>query len=182
MIRSDCTAFGMSSNNMSVPSPLEATTMISLIDFTKSPPLNTLVTYNALNSKPSCYTGPGSWLPPMQSTFLRDVGAVFAGTESTPEYGICDKWLFTIPSFGEVIFVFYFDQAFQNLVRYDFNVPHDPVQINVGVTTKFFNIVSGNKTLFPATIFAGSGSCSSDSIPLSPEYAHLLSGTSMPFP
>ena len=158
MIRGDCTAVGLASNNHSQPSQLTSLVSISLLDFTQSPPLNTYFEMGNLVNKSSCSTYPASWLPPPSSTFLRDVNAIYAGTEITEDYGICEKWSFVLPELPGPVFTFYID-SYTNLVRYDFIVLADSEQGNVGVTNKFYNIITGNKTLLPPTIFDGSGKC-----------------------
>ena len=160
MIRGDCTVVDLVSNNHSQPSPLTSLVTISLIDFTKSPPLNTFFEMGNLVNKSSCATYTASWLPPPSSTFLRDVNAVYAGTEITAEYGLCEKWSFVLAELKNTFFTFYFD-SFSNVVRYDFSSFSDPTQGQgeVGVTNKFYNIITGGKDLLPPTIFAGSGQC-----------------------
>ena len=157
MIRGDCTVVDLASNNHSQPSPLTSMVTISLLDFTKSPPLNTFFEMGNLVNKSSCTTYTASWLPPPPSTFLRDVGAVYAGTEITAEFGICEKWFFALAELKDTYFTFYFD-VFSNLVRYDFSSLSGP-QGGVGVTNKFYNVITGDKGLLPPTIFAGSGQC-----------------------
>lgn len=162
MIRADCTVVDLSSNNHSQPSSLASSVSISLLDFTKAPPLNTVLEFVNLANKPSCAVYEASWLPPFSATFLRDVDAIYAGVEITEEYGVCEKWTFEVSEIPGPIFTFYFD-AFTNLVRYDFFVLGDPVQGNVGVTNKFYNVVTGDKSLLPPTIFDGSGKCPQES-------------------
>ena len=162
MIRADCTVVDLSSNNHSQPSPLTSFVTISLLDFTKSPPLNTVLSLVNLANKSTCAVYEASWLPPFSATFLRDVNAIYAGNEITEEYGVCEKWTFVLVEFPGPIFTFYFD-SFTNLVRYDFYVIGDPEQGNVGVTNKFYNIQTGDKTLLPSTIFDGSGKCPQES-------------------
>lgn len=159
MIRGDCTVVDLTSNNHSQPSPLTSMVSISLLDFTKNPPLNTFFEMGNLVNKSSCATYPASWLPPPAPTFLRDVNAVYAGTENTAEYGVCEKWFFELDELKGTYFTFYFD-AFSNFVRYDFSSLSGP-QGGVGVTNKFYNIITGDKGLLPSTIFAGSGQCPS---------------------
>ena len=158
MIRGDCTAVGLLSNNHSQPSPLTSAVSISLLDFTQSPPLNTYFEMGNLVNKSSCTTYPASWLPPPAATFLRDVKATYAGTETLTDYGYCEKWSFELPELPGTIFTFYVD-LHTRIVRYDFIALDDPQQGSVGVTNKFYNIITGNKTLLPPTIFAGSGQC-----------------------
>ncbi len=158
MVRGDCTAVGLLSNNHSQPSPLTSMVSISLLDFTRNPPLNTYFEKGNIANKSSCSTYTASWLPPPASTFLRDVKAVYAGTEFTADYGTCEKWSFVIAELPGPVFTFYLD-SHGNLVRYDFFVLADPQQGDIGVTNKFYNIVTGGKTLLPPTIFDGSGKC-----------------------
>ena len=167
MIRSDCTATGYSSNNRSQPSPFTSHIFLSLLDFTKSPTLNTYFEMDNLVNKTSCMTYATSWLPPAHSTFLRDVKAAYAGEELTALYGACEKWSFTLAELQGAVFTFYFD-SFSNFVRYDFTVFSDPEQGNVGVTNLFFNTVTGDKNLLPPTIFAGSGHCPNATVSRSP--------------
>ena len=171
MIRGDCTAVDLASNNHSQPSPLTSLVSISLLDFTQSPPLNTFFEISNLVNKSSCATYPASWLPPPSSTFLRDVNAVYAGTEITADYGVCDKWSFVLLELPGTVFTFYLD-SYTNMVRYDFIALGDSEQGNVGVTNKFYNIVTGNKTLLPPTIFDGSGKCPNGTIHRSPLSLH----------
>ncbi|KAL5463855.1 hypothetical protein EMCRGX_G032798 [Ephydatia muelleri] len=96
MIRADCTVVDLSSNNHSQPSPLTSSVSISLLDFTKSPPLNTVLELTNLANGSTCATYEASWLPPFSQTFLRDVNAIYAGDEVTAEYGLCEKWTFEI--------------------------------------------------------------------------------------
>ena len=58
----------------------------------------------------------------------------------------------------------YFDMEFQRLVRYDFQT-FGGDQENVGVTTDLFNVVTGNESLIPASVFAGSGACGPSTTP-----------------
>lgn len=167
MIRGDCTVVDLISNNHSQPSPLTSSLSLSLLDFTKNPPLNTFFEMGNLVNKSSCSTYPASWLPPPSSTFLRDVNAGYAGTEITADYGVCEKWSFELSEIPGTIFTFYFD-SFTNLVRYDFISLSSSEQGNVGVTNKFFNMVTGDKNLLPPTIFAGSGQCPNGTISRSP--------------
>ena len=167
MIRADCTVVDLISNNHSQPSPLTSAISISLLDFTKQPPLNTFFEMNNLVNKSSCATYPASWLPPPSSTFLRDASAVYAGTETTQDYGVCEKWSFVLPELPGPVFTFYFD-SYTNLVRYDFIVLGDPEQGNVGVTNKFYNIITGDKMLLHPTIFDGSGKCPNSTVNRSP--------------
>lgn len=176
MIRADCTDVGLSSNNHSQPSPLTSSVSISLLDFTKSPPLNTVLELKNLVNGSTCATYEASWLPPFSETFLRDVNAIYAGDEITAEYGVCTKWTFELAQFPGPIFTFYFD-SFANFVRYDFYVLGDPEQGNVGVTNKFYNILTGDKTLLPPTIFDGSGKCPHESTA-----GHHASSLSMKLP
>eukprot|EP00731_Ephydatia_muelleri_P028253 Em0019g1126a len=88
MIRADCTVVDLSSNNHSQPSPLTSSVSISLLDFTKSPPLNTVLELTNLANGSTCATYEASWLPPFSQTFLRDVNAIYAGDEVTAEYGL----------------------------------------------------------------------------------------------
>ena len=60
MIRANCTVVDLISNNRSVPSPLTSSISISLLDFSKNPPLNTRMC-NLIN-KSICVTYPASWL------------------------------------------------------------------------------------------------------------------------
>ena len=158
MIRSDCTATGYSSNNHSQPTPFTSNIFLSLLDFTKSPTLNTYFEMDNLVNKTKCSTYTTAWLPPPKATFLRDVKAAYAGKEITAEYGVCEKWSFTLEQLPRTVFTFYFD-AFSTLVRYDFSTFSDPEQGNVGVTNLFYNVATGNKDFLPPTIFAGSGQC-----------------------
>ena len=158
MIRADCTVVDLISNNRSEPSPLTSSVSISLLDFSKNPPLNTFFEMGNLVNKSICATYPASWLPPMSTTFLRDVNAVYAGKELTNEYGVCEKWSFILPELPQTVFTFFFD-SFSYVVRYDFISLSDSGQGDVGVTNKFFNIITGDKSLLPATIFSGSGMC-----------------------
>ena len=158
MIRGDCTVVDIASNNHSDPSPLTSSVSISLLDFSKNPPLNTFYEMTNLVNKSTCATYQASWLPPMSSTFLRDVNAVYAGTEITSDYGVCEKWSFILPQLPGTIFTFFFD-SFSNMARYDFISLSETGQGDVGVTNKFFNVITGDKTLLPATIFSGSGKC-----------------------
>ena len=167
MIRGDCTAVGLVSNNHSQPSPLTSLVSISLLDFTQKPPLNTYFEMGNLVNKSSCATSPASWLPPPSATFLRDVNATYAGTETLSDYGYSEKWSFALPELPGAIFTFYLDLD-AVVVRYDFIVLDDPEQGNVGVTNKFYNIITGGKTLLPPTIFAGSGQCPNGTVHRSP--------------
>ena len=164
MIRADCTIVDIASNNRSRPSPLTSSVTISLLDFSKNPPLNTFYEMTNLVNKSSCATYEASWLPPMSSTFLRDVNAVYAGTEITSDYGVCEKWSFMLPQLPGTVFTFFFD-SFSNMARYDFISLSDSEQGAVGVTNKFFNVITGDKTLLPATIFSGSGKCPQNTAP-----------------
>ena len=163
MIRADCTVVDIASNNRSHPSPLTSSVSISLLDFSKNPPLNTFYEMTNLVNKSTCATYEASWLPPMSSTFLRDVNAVYAGTEITSDYGLCEKWSFILPQLPGTVFTFFFD-SFSNMARYDF-ISSDSEQGAVGVTNKFFNVLTGNKTLLPTTIFSGSGKCPQGTAP-----------------
>ena len=162
MIRADCTVVDLISNNRSKPSPLTSSVSISLLDFSKNPPLNTFFEMGNLVNKSTCATYEASWLPPMSSTFLRDVNAVYAGTEITAEYGPCEKWSFILPELPGTVFTFFFD-SFSNIARYDFISLSGSGQGDVGVTNKFYNVITGDKTLLPATIFSGSGKCQHNS-------------------
>jgi hypothetical protein len=71
MIRSDCTAFGMVSNNMSNVTPIGAEVMISYMDFNQVPTLNTFVSWKNLKNRPFCYLGPAYYIPPFNANFLR---------------------------------------------------------------------------------------------------------------
>ena len=173
MIRSDCTVVDLISNNHSQPSPLTSSVVISLLDFTKTPPINTFFEMGNLVNKSSCMTYTASWLPPSKASFLRDVKAVYAGTEITAEYGICEKWSFMLPELPGTIFTFFIN-SFNILVRYDFISLGNPQQGNVGVTNKFYNMITGGKELLPPTIFAGSGQCP-------PNSTHTISATARNF-
>ena len=127
MIRSDCTATGYGSNNQSQPSPFTSNIFLSLLDFTKTPTLNTYFEMDNLVNKTKCSTYSTQWLPPPQATFLRDVHAAYAGEELTAEYGRCEKWSFVLAELPRTVFTFYFD-SFSNFVRYDFTAFSDPEQ------------------------------------------------------
>lgn len=167
MIRADCTATGYSSNNQSQPSPFTSNIFLSLLDFNKSPTLNTYFEMDNLVNKTKCTTYSTGWLPPPKATFLRDVKAAYAGTELTAEYGVCEKWSFVLAELPRTVFTFYFN-SFSTFVRYDFTAFSSPDQGNVGVTNLFYNTVTGNKDFLPPTIFAGSGQCPNGTVSYSP--------------
>ena len=158
MIRGDCTATGYASNNQSRPTPFTSNIFLSLLDFNKTPTLNTYFEMDNLVNKTRCSTYATAWLPPPSATFLRDVKAAYAGAEETAEYGTCEKWSFVLEELPRTVFTFYFD-SYSTFVRYDFTVFSDPEQGNVGVTNLFFNTATGGKDFLPPTIFAGSGQC-----------------------
>ena len=158
MIRGDCTATGYASNNQSRPTPFTSNIFLSLLDFTKSPTLNTYFEMDNLVNKTRCSTYTTSWLPPPSATFLRDVKAAYAGVEVTAEYGTCEKWSFMLEELPRTVFTFFFD-SYSTFVRYDFTAFSDPEQGDVGVTNLFFNTATGGKDFLPPTIFAGSGQC-----------------------
>ena len=97
---------------------------------------------NIAQPTPDCYIGPLSWLPPFSASFLRDNNAVYSGTTITQESGACELWRVFLPQMGNLVMTVYFDQVFGRLVRYDFQ-SWGGNQLNVGVTTLLFNVVTG---------------------------------------
>jgi len=156
-IRTDGVMYGMKSDNYSDPSPWIGNQQISLLDFTVSPPINTYMGWSSLADKPKCVVSGASWLPPPKATWLRDVGAIYAGTEYIPYFGKCEKWSVISPLGIGIVLTMFFD-AWQTFVRYDF-ISTGSGQQQVGVVTLLFNLRS-NINIDP-TIFAGSGKCPS---------------------
>ena len=69
---------------------------ISILDFSSNPAgVNYYYDRDTLSDEGQCYTGPvtGFFAPP-KATFLRDVGAIFAGWDEDKRYGLCQKWSF----------------------------------------------------------------------------------------
>ncbi len=92
----------------------------------------------------SCWAGPVAWLPPFAPSFLRDNNAVYAGTTITPEHGACTMWRVFLPAMGNFLLTVYFEQVYGRFVRYDFQTWGGD-QLNVGVTTLLFNVVTGTQ-------------------------------------
>lgn len=106
----------MVSNDMSIPSPIGASIMFSLTDFTLNPPINMFLTWDNITTKPTCWKGAIQTIPPPNATFLRDIMAVYTGSEELPEYGTCEKWSFMQFSTS---FTFYFDSS-EKFIGFDF--------------------------------------------------------------
>ena len=69
---------------------------ISILDFSKNPVgVNYYYDRTTLADQGECESGPvtGFFAPP-KSTFLRDIGAIFAGWDEDKRYGLCQKWSF----------------------------------------------------------------------------------------
>eukprot|EP01084_Bolivina_argentea_P013577 25487_1 len=69
---------------------------ISILDFSTNPMgINYYYDRMNLEDKGECFTGPvtGFFAPP-KATFLRDIGAIFAGWDYDTNYGQCQKWSF----------------------------------------------------------------------------------------
>eukprot|EP00004_Rigifila_ramosa_P011222 TRINITY_DN2380_c0_g1_i2.p1 TRINITY_DN2380_c0_g1~~TRINITY_DN2380_c0_g1_i2.p1 ORF type:complete len:185 (+),score=32.10 TRINITY_DN2380_c0_g1_i2:260-814(+) len=164
MIRSDCTTFGYSSDNVSEPSSFRAQVFASLTDHSVNPGINTFVSRSHLAATPECWIGDSVGTNPLPATFLRDVDAIFAGFEDTPEYGRCEKWSWFMGP--QSLITFYFD-AFGTFARwdqvwYDRNGPQGPV----GVVTKYRDLRVIAPSEFEATVFSGSGVCPPGSVVL----------------
>jgi hypothetical protein len=129
-----------------------ASTVISTIDFNVVPNLNTFLEVETLLSA-SCQCYNASWLEPVKSTFLRDVGAVWAGVELVPSYGMCQKWAVVAP--GRTTITFYFERRSETFVGWHLVSAGGP-QVAVGVETFYVNMQAGK--LNPA-VFEGSGHC-----------------------
>ena len=160
-IRSDCTGFPLamktvSRNNASLASQF-GLIEISIIDFTKSPPLNTLFQKKSISDPGSCTYYNASWLPPFSSNFLNETNAVFQGTYPDPfsRQRNVDHWGFTMMATN---FVFYFDAVFQHPVGYQFSNQgtSQDAQRDVNVQTQFVNLWgTDDPTLFDDALFDG---------------------------
>jgi len=156
MMRADGTAFASTDNwNQSIPIPPSGQVMMSLLDFTQNPPLNTYyIRYNLVNSSCAEYPIVGFFAPP-PSNFLRITDAVYAGNYYLAEYGNCDKWdSFVV---ANTIIEFYFDK-YSNWVRYDIVGSN----LETSVNTNLYGLQSFDAPL-PKDIFMGSGMCSQKS-------------------
>jgi len=80
MIRTDGASFASTDNfNQSIPVPPSGLIVMSLLDFTQDPPVNTFYTrYNLYNY--SCETYPVGFPAPPPSDFLRKTDAVYSGS------------------------------------------------------------------------------------------------------
>jgi len=157
MLRTDGCLYGTTTNNASNPMPtFIGRSQISLLDFSQGlPPKNTYIGWSTLVEQPQCAIAPGAWIPPMASTFLSDVGAVYAGTDELPFIGWTQKWMFQVAEFN-LTATFYFD-SHDSFVRYDF-ITEGSAQGEVGVVTYLFNM---RQNILNDDIFVGSGSCPS---------------------
>lgn len=162
-IRTDCTGFPLSSTTVSRTNASLASQFglieISILDFTKNPPLNTLFSKKSITDPGTCTYYNASWLPPFGPNFLNETSAVFQGTypDPTVQGRQVDHWGLTLTNTN---FVFYFDKAFQRPVGYQFSNqgegPSAGVQVDVNVQTSFLNLWgTDDPTLFEDSLFDG---------------------------
>jgi hypothetical protein len=145
----------MTSNNMSIHTPIGSTIMLSLIDFTQQPPSNVFIEWRHALERPVCTIYPTTWLPPMNAEFLRQINAVYTGEEITAS-GVAERWSFMM---FNTSFTFYFNVEDQTFLGYDF-FSQDPEQGAVGVKNRFTDVRSStNASEFEEFIFSVPKEC-----------------------
>jgi len=149
ILRTDTAAFENNLPNLYSPANL----VMSTIDFSKKPELNTFVELPNMREI-TCQVFNASWLPPLPNDFLRTLGAIYGGKEFTSWAGMCSRWNLIGPN---IALTFLFDEFETPTGWYFTSMDKAGGQQQVGVTTQFHNYQSG--ALNPS-IFAGSGSCS----------------------
>jgi hypothetical protein len=133
---------------------------LSILDFSVKPSVNYYFGKISLSDQGSCgklspVTG---FFAPPPPTFLRDIGAIFAGNDYDSNYGVCQKWSFFLsqvneedrwkfPFEGDTLITFWFDYAL-SFVRWDLL----GIDLQTGVQTWQYNVMTGIK--FDNTTFA----------------------------
>ncbi len=144
-IRADCSDFPLTTKSLTSKNRTLGQqfgrTEISVIDFAVTPATSTLFSKKSIADPGKCVVYNASWLPPMKSTFLEDVKAIFI-TESpdpTQRGRDVEQWTFTLMN---TQFIFYFDTQFRRFVGYSFTSNSGSTsleQSEVGVWTTFIN-------------------------------------------
>ena len=154
---------GLDASNNHTNTIVSVGLQISILDFSQNPAgVNYYYDRSTLADKGQCYNGPvtGFFAPP-KATFLRDIGAIFAGWDEDKRYGLCQKWSFYLIQleamqkgmsvkecikdkimndypYSPTTITFWFDLS-NSVVRWDLL----GLDLQTGVQTYQYNVVTG---------------------------------------